>query len=60
MTPQDFLQMLESALQHRRVAFSRAAASAFVESCWELIDDDPDVDSWADRFQESGAVMVPC
>jgi hypothetical protein len=34
---------LESVLQHRRVAFSRATAIAFVESCWELIADDPDV-----------------
>lgn len=59
MTPSDFLPMLESALQHRRIAFSRAAAIAFVESCWELIDDNPDVDEWADRFQESGAVEVP-
>lgn len=55
-----FLAMLESALQHRRVAFSRAAAIAFVESCWELIDDNPDVDNWADRFCETGAVEVPC
>ena len=43
MTPADFLQALESVLQHRRVSFSRAAAIAFVESCWELIADDPDV-----------------
>ena len=60
MTPADFLQLLESALQHRRVQFSRAAAIAFVESCWELIDDDPDVETWADHFIQAGAVMVPC
>jgi hypothetical protein len=42
MTPSDFLTQLESILQHRRVSFSRAAAIAFVESCWELIEDDPD------------------
>lgn len=56
MTPDDFLPLLESALQHRRIAFPRAAAIAFVESCWELIDDAPDVDAWAQRFIEAGAV----
>ena len=60
MTPTDFLQSLESVLQHRRVAFSRAAAIAFVESCWELIADDPDVWYWTERFIEASAVEVPC
>jgi hypothetical protein len=58
MTPADFVQALESILQHRRVAFSRAAAIAFVESCWELIADDPDVWFWSERFIEVGAVEV--
>ena len=40
MTAADFLYSLESVLQSRRVAFSRAAAIAFVESCWELIADE--------------------
>ena len=52
MTPTDFLHSLESVLQHRPVAFSRAAAIAYVESCWELIADDPDVWTWSDRFME--------
>jgi hypothetical protein len=43
MTPANSLHPLESVLQHRRVAFSRAATIAFVESRWELIADDPDV-----------------
>lgn len=60
MTPSEFLQSLESVLQHRRVVFSRAAAIAFVESCWELIADDPDVSYWSERFIEAGAVEVPC
>jgi hypothetical protein len=59
MTPADFLSSLESVLQHRRVAFSRAAAIVFVESCWELIADDPDVWEWSERFIEAGAVEVP-
>lgn len=58
MTPSDFLQSLESVLQHRRVAFSRAAAIAFVESCWELIADEPDVWYWSERSIEAGAVEV--
>jgi hypothetical protein len=58
MRPSDFLASLESALQHRRVAFSRAAI-AFVESCWELIADDPDVWEWSERFIEAGAVEMP-
>jgi hypothetical protein len=60
MTPADFLHSLESVLQHRRVAFSRAAAIAFVESCWERIADDPDVWECSERFIEAGAVEVPC
>lgn len=59
MTPDDFLPLLESTLQHRRVAFSRAALLAFVDAAWPLIDDNPDVWYWADRFTEAGAVMVP-
>ena len=39
--------------EQRRLPFSRAAAIAFVESCWELIDDDPDVWYWSDRFAEA-------
>jgi hypothetical protein len=42
------------------VQFSRAAAIAFVESCWGLIADDPDVWYWGKRFIEAGAVEVPC
>jgi hypothetical protein len=53
MKPTDFLHSLESVLQHRRIAFSRGTAIAFVESCWELIDDDPDVWAWSDRFCEA-------
>jgi hypothetical protein len=30
--------------------FSRAAAIAFVESCWKLIADDPDVWYWRERL----------
>lgn len=59
MTPTDFLASLECILQSRRVAFSRAAAIAFVESCLELIADDPDVWYWSERFVEAGAGEVP-
>jgi hypothetical protein len=59
MTPTDFLASLESALQHRRVAFSRAAAIVFVESCWELIADNPDVWYWSERFIEAAGVEAP-
>ncbi|HTU18972.1 MAG TPA: hypothetical protein VMG10_13005 [Gemmataceae bacterium] len=58
MTPTDFLQLLDSILRQRRVAFSRAAAIVFVESCWELIDDNPDGWFWADRFVEAAAVEM--
>jgi len=60
MIASDFLQSLESVLQHRRVAFARTAAIAFVESCWELIADDPDVWYWSERFIEMGGIEVPC
>jgi hypothetical protein len=59
MTPTDFLQSLESVLQHCRIAFSRDAAIVCVESCWELIADDPDVWYWSERLLECGAVNVP-
>lgn len=52
MTPADFLHSLESVLQYRSTVFSRAAAITFVESCWELIADEPDVWFWAERFVE--------
>ncbi len=60
MTPSDFLQSLESILQSRRMAFSRAAAIAFVESCWHLIEDEPDVWFWSERFVEAGGVEASC
>ena len=60
MTPSDLLQSLEPVLQHRRVPFSRATAIAFVESCWELTADDPDVWYWSERLLESGTVEVLC
>lgn len=59
MTPCEFLQSLESVLQHRRVTFSRAALVAFVAATWLLIDDNPDVDYWVERYLECGAVEVP-
>jgi hypothetical protein len=59
MTPADFLHILEEVLRQRRLPFSRAAAITFVESCWELIDDDPDVWYWSERFVEAqGAVTT--
>jgi hypothetical protein len=59
MTLADFLQSLESVLQHRWLALSRAAAIAFVESCWELIADEPDPWTWSARFVEAGGVEAP-
>jgi hypothetical protein len=59
VTPTEFLHSLENILQHRRVSFSRAAAIAFLESCWELISDDLDVWYWSQRFVEAGGVEVP-
>ena len=59
MTPSEFLQSLESVLHHRRIAFSRAAAIIFIESCWELIADEPDPWYWSERFIEAGAIEAP-
>jgi hypothetical protein len=57
MTPTDFLHLLESALRPRRIPFSRAAAISNVASAWPLIDDDPYVWFWSERFCEThGAV----
>lgn len=60
MTPSDFLAQLESVLQHRRIAFSRAALLAFVEAAWPLIEDNPDPWFWSDRFIEAGDAELPC
>jgi hypothetical protein len=59
MTPTDFLHLLEEVFRQRRLPFSRAAAIAFVESCWTLIGDEPDVWYWSERFVEAqGAVST--
>ena len=60
MTPTDFQAMLESVLQHQRGAAESDALMAFVEAAWPWIDDFPDVDEWADRFCDSGAVTTLC
>jgi hypothetical protein len=57
MTPADFLHVLEKVLRQRRIPFSRATAIAFVASCWELIDDNPDVWHWSDEFVRTLGVV---
>jgi hypothetical protein len=58
-TPADFVRSLESALQPRRVLFSRAALIAFVESTWSWIEDDPDVEYWCERFLDGMDRLAP-
>jgi hypothetical protein len=58
MTPTDFLALLEDVLRQRRLPFSRAAAIAFVEACWPLIEDNPDPWYWSECFAQTGAVVV--
>ena len=52
MTQANFLELLERDLQLSGVPFERAALTAFIESAWVLIEDDPDVDRWANAFLE--------
>jgi hypothetical protein len=52
MTPAELLNALEQVLRQRRLPFSRTAAIAFVESCWDLIEDNPHAWFWSDRFAE--------
>jgi hypothetical protein len=62
MTPEqaDFVRALESELAPRGVPISRAALMAFVAAAWPLVEDDPDLAFWADRFLETGpAVLSP-
>jgi hypothetical protein len=59
MNPSEFLCSLESVLRSRRVRFERAAAIAFIEACWHLIEEEPCPWTWADRFCEAAAVEVP-
>jgi hypothetical protein len=57
MTPSDFLHLLEDALRQRRLPFSRGAAIAFVESCWPLIEDNPDPWYWSECFVGTGGAV---
>jgi hypothetical protein len=59
MSPADFLHSLEEVLRQCRLPFSRAAAIAFVESCWELIEDNSDVWYWRGRFSECQGIASP-
>lgn len=58
MKPSDFLHSLESSLQLRGVAFSRAALQLFVESAWPLIAEDPDPEFWAGEFISQADVTM--
>lgn len=58
MTAAEFLVTLEEVLRQRRISFSRAAAIVFVESCWALIEDNPDPWYWSECFCETGAAVV--
>jgi hypothetical protein len=58
MTQAEFLGTLEEVLLQRRISFSRAAVIAFVESCWPLIEDNPDPWHWSACFVETGAAIV--
>jgi hypothetical protein len=55
----DFLRLLEAHLQPLHVPFSRSALQAFVEACWPWMEDDPDVEMWAEKFLATGDVMAP-
>jgi hypothetical protein len=59
MNPADFVSLMETVLRRRHVAFSRAALQSFVDSTWELVDDRPDAEFWADRFAEGADLMAP-
>jgi hypothetical protein len=59
LTQANFLRLLESTLQPRHVPFSRAALQAFVDGSWALIEDDPDVMFWCERFLEGVDLMTP-
>lgn len=58
MDQADFLYALESSLQLRGVAFSRAALQAFVADAWVLIQDNPDVEFWAGKFIDTTDVTM--
>lgn len=58
MNQQEFTIALESALQLRGVAFSRAALQSFVVDAWVLIEDNPDVEFWAGEFIDQADVMM--
>jgi hypothetical protein len=51
-TVQDFITALARHLRTHAIPFTRGDLIAFVESCWVLIDDNPDLAHWCQQFRE--------
>jgi hypothetical protein len=51
-TPDEFTKALARYLRTHAIPFTRGDLIAFVESCWVLIDDNPDLAYWCQAFRE--------
>jgi hypothetical protein len=53
MTSDEFLRAVEQDLRSRGAPFDPRELTAYIEGCWPLIEDNPDVVYWAERFLEA-------
>ncbi len=58
MNRDTFTEMLERELQLQHRPFSRADVIRFVEDCWSMIEDAPDVARWAEEFRRATAGVM--
>ena len=55
MTPSEFAPCMEADLALRGVEYDQAELSAWLESMWPWISEEPDVGMWAGEFIEARA-----
>jgi hypothetical protein len=58
MTRDEFLLAVEQDLRSRGAPFEPRDLIAYVEGCWPLMQDNPDVPYWADRFLEARRLLA--
>jgi hypothetical protein len=58
VTRDEFTQALEQDLRSRGAPFDPGRLTVYVETCWPLIQDNPDVGYWADRFLEAQRLLA--
>jgi hypothetical protein len=52
MTPAEFTKSLERHLRTHGIPFARGDLIAFIEACWPLVEDRPEIAYWCERYRE--------